>query len=273
MEMAIVSGDFRIEEELWNMLPAVTEVLKLLSNKIDFLQRPNVTMSDAYGVWLELEFRLERMKDCPFAVIMLDKLVQRRDQMKIIDNEVMLSALFLDLRFNRFLSTSQKELVNKHLQYLHQKLNLKRNLQISVAVPPTEHQSDPGNDTNELEQILREMDSTRDNSQSVPSIMSDSLPEEMNAFCEIERANATTDVVADWEARKFSFSILYELAKVVLAASPTQGSVERNFSTMEFVLTKRRNRLTEENLENLLFLKLNSQLFHEVCENGEITFE
>lgn len=259
-----------MEENLWNDLPGVVAVLKIISNKMIYLQKQNITMSDAYGVWLELEFLLKKIENCSFAAYMLEKLIYRRDQMKIVDNDVMLAAMFLDLRFNRLLSKNQKERAIKHIQYLHEKIQQKKHLEIPVPSPIQRTVS--SDDPNVLEQILRNMESAERNL-PVEVTADRSLNKEIEQYGEIERANARTNVITEWQARKYDFPILYELAMVVLAVSPTQASVERNFSTLEFVLNKRRNRLTEENLESVLFVKLNKGLFYEAFDCGAFTFE
>lgn len=271
VELAVANKDFHMEENIWNDIPAIVEVLKLFSKKMDYMQKENITMSDMYGVWLELEIRLKKMKNCSFATVILDKLVQRRTQMNIVENDVMLSAIFLDLRFHRHLSIEQKDKASKHLHYLSQKMSLKGNKQIYV--PPSKPHTVSTSDSM-LENILQEIESTEGNScATVPSIMNNTLNEEIISFCEIGRANATVDVIAGWEARRFKFPILYELARTVLAVAPTEVSVERNFSILELVLSKRRNRLTNEHLEMILFIKLNSSLFYEVFEEVEFLFE
>lgn len=55
---------------------------------------------------------------------------------------------------------------------------------------------------------------------------------------------------------------LYELSQMVLAAPCTQVSVERSFSALSVILTDRRLRISDENLANILFVKLNDDLFN-----------
>lgn len=73
--------------------------------------------------------------------------------------------------------------------------------------------------------------------------------------------SADSCVLDFWEQKKPSEPHLYALAQVVLAASCTQVSVERAFSALGLILTERRERLSEENLERILFVKLNDELF------------
>lgn len=78
--------------------------------------------------------------------------------------------------------------------------------------------------------------------------------------------NAQFDILKYWESQKITSPILYRLAMVVLAAPSTQVSVERAFSGLKLILTDHRMRLTEKSVENLLVLKLNSDLLEKVSK-------
>lgn len=204
VDLAVANKDFHMDENIWNDLPAIVEVLKIFANKMDYMQKENITMSDTYGVWLELEIRLKKMINCSFAAVILDKLLHRRTQMNIVENDVMLSAIFLDLRFHRHLSIEQKDKASKHLHYLSQKMGIKGNKQINV--PPSTPHTVSTIDDSMLENILQEIESTQGTScATVP--VNNTLNEEIKAFCEIERANATVDVIAGWNALRFKFLI------------------------------------------------------------------
>lgn len=72
-----------------------------------------------------------------------------------------------------------------------------------------------------------------------------------------------TDIVHWWEEHKSSDDDnLYSLACVALAVPCTQVSVERAFSAFGQVLTAFRTRLQKTRMEMILFIKLNSELFH-----------
>lgn len=273
MELAITSVDFRMEEMAWNDLIDLVAVLQIMSNKMDYLQKPDVTMSDAYGLWLELEGSLKRL-DNPFARIMLNSVLHRRSEMRIIENDVMISALFLDLRFNLLLTSNQRDTAIKHLRYMYQKLRQRRDSVLYSAPTTQTIQTQTGNETSMLEEILREMESTATYQiNKAQGATNHSLDEELTKFCVKERENASVNIITAWERRKYEFPILYELAKIVLTVSPTEASVKMNFSTLEYVLSKRRTRLAEVNLDLILLLKLNDSLFYEAFENGEISFE
>lgn len=68
------------------------------------------------------------------------------------------------------------------------------------------------------------------------------------------------DVLEHWRGLQSSDPEMAELANVVLSIPASQVSVERAFSSLPLILTKKRTRLGDQNLERLLFVKLNERL-------------
>lgn len=66
------------------------------------------------------------------------------------------------------------------------------------------------------------------------------------------------NILEFYHSIKFRKPHLYKLALTVLATPATQVSVERAFSALNFILTEKRNKLSQENLNSLLVVKLNS---------------
>lgn len=75
------------------------------------------------------------------------------------------------------------------------------------------------------------------------------------------RQNYGYDVWEHWVNRRYTHPELYAVAIVVLATPSNQVSVERSFSALPLIMTDRRSRIGEENLGNILFVKLNKDLF------------
>lgn len=79
------------------------------------------------------------------------------------------------------------------------------------------------------------------------------------------RQSHAYDVWHHWVNRKTTHPELYAVAMVVLAVPSNQVSVERSFSALPLVLTDLRSGISEENLENILIIKLNKDLFDAVA--------
>lgn len=89
------------------------------------------------------------------------------------------------------------------------------------------------------------------------NMQSQTIKRHIDDFLQYPRISAISDVLQFWDDRRAH--PLYDLACVVLAVPATQVSVERNFSTLKFIYSNLRCRLTEQNLANILFIKLNSK--------------
>lgn len=265
-----------MDDETWKELERFVNILSLFANKIKYLQKANLSLTDVYGVWLELECRLKKVANCSLAKNLLEKLIFRKAEMHIVENDVTLAGLFLDLRFQFMLTPEQKEKAKNHLLYLWQKIESKKKESENNSELPvmenTQMEFQINDCDDELEQIMREMERQQSDA-GTSNVENISILEEITKFSAKGRSNATNDMNKSWEAEKFIFPILYELAKTIMAVAPTEVSVERNFSTLDFILNKRRNRLTDPNLEMILFTKLNKSLFYHAFETQEFNFD
>lgn len=64
-----------------------------------------------------------------------------------------------------------------------------------------------------------------------------------------------------WYARRNQEPLLYELVEIIVAAAPTQTSVERAFSALSFILNPLRSQISDHHLEAVLIIRLNPSLF------------
>lgn len=278
LELAVTNTDYHMDEETWNKVKLVVDILALFAHKMTFLQKSNLSLADVYGVWFELECRLKKIENCSLAKNLSQRLIFRGAERHIFENDVTLAALFLDLRFHFMLTSEQKEKAKNHLLCLWQRIDSKKkesgtNIDLpTMQTKQTASHVDYCDDA--LEMIMREMEFQQSNSDAgALSAGNISILEEIAKFSAKGRIIATNDMSKSWEADKFTFPILYELARTIMAVAPTEVSVERNFSTLDFILNKRRNRLSDPNLEMILFTKLNHPLFYDAIERQELDFD
>lgn len=86
------------------------------------------------------------------------------------------------------------------------------------------------------------------------------IESELNSF-DPEPLSSGKNIIDYWNSQKSRQKHLYELAKCIYAIPPTEVEIERDFSQLNFVLTQRRNNLSEKNLEAILRIHLNKELF------------
>lgn len=89
-------------------------------------------------------------------------------------------------------------------------------------------------------------------------------PEIIKAYSEIEnqekRIDINQDIVEYQGKQKYKLPYLSKLALIIHAVPATQVSVERAFSALKIMLDDLRCNLPLENLEKLMFVKLNFML-------------
>lgn len=81
-----------------------------------------------------------------------------------------------------------------------------------------------------------------------------------------EPIKSGVDIFQYWESRKNEDEILYKLATTILSIPATEVQIERDFSKLDFIFSKRRGRLEHERLDDIMVIHLNVELFEEVKE-------
>lgn len=84
---------------------------------------------------------------------------------------------------------------------------------------------------------------------------------EFERFKRLKRIEKEASVLDFWKENKTKFPILYELSQVLFSVSNGQTSVERAFSSLDYVFSNRRCNLDANILNDILLIRLNSDLF------------
>lgn len=111
-----------------------------------------------------------------------------------------------------------------------------------------------------LEEFLR----SKDASQNIQCLNAHVMERKIEALCQVERLNSGDNIFEYWQEKKSEDNALYVLSQTVLAVPSSQVSVERAFSALGLVLTQKRTHISETNLNNVLIVKLNNELFEKV---------
>lgn len=140
---------------------------------------------------------------------------------------------------------------------LWEKIRLKDKTEAS----PLEENNDPINfnvsSVSRVEAMLRKKHSHQDFGRQ-------SIERKVKQLSFQPRASAESNVLDYWERQKITEPEMHKLAQVVLSVPCTQVTAERAFSALGLILTDRRVNLSEKMLSNVLFVKLNSDLFDQV---------
>ncbi len=172
---------------------------------------------------------------------------------------VMAVATLLDPRFKKlpFSDKSELDVVTRHMTHELASLKTSEGSQSeSDSLPATE--SLPVPKTNELwasfDQKVTDYNSRR-------STMSDSIVKVRQYFDEgnIDREK---NLLEWWQQNSSRFPNLQKLARKYLCTPGSSVPSERVFSTAGQLISERRSRITPQNIDMMLFLNKNSELFH-----------
>lgn len=191
----------------------------------------------------------------------------------ILKNDIMICAVFLDPRYRSEIvqhkSIAEPEyaidklvLLWKQLNQMEKKKSIIQNDLSSGSIVEINTSHDSLDGLNEYlkrgtpdENIVRNHEQNEE--YDIRSLLENFNPEWLSV---------KESILKYWENSKESHPILYKLATAVFAVPPTEVQIERDFSILDNILTKRRMRLQPDMLEAILLLNLNKDLFYIVKE-------
>lgn len=260
---------FILLQRKWNALKEISYALSIPYNATISLQKRSLTLSDVFGIWLKMTLHLEACvkkgyNETELAQHLLDTMNERKEE--IMNNPMMLSAIFLDPRFRIQITRDE----SKVQQAKNNLMNIWRRLLTLEKSEPAEEEKET-NISNQSEKSFEydeqaELDNYLSGCTAEPTV-----PNETRRDVDIEHLldtfdpeplKSTESVIKFWEDNKHKHIELYKLAVVVMAIPPTEVQKERDFSKLNFVFTNRRCRLTEERLDDIMTINLNTEMFY-----------
>lgn len=271
---------FKLLKRKWLVLKELAFILSIPYKATVSFQRQSLTLSDVFGIWIDMQLHLtacsKRMNyQTNLAKHLLCTLSERKEV--IFKNPFMSGALFLDPRF-------RNQIVRDDRKMEQAKETLKnvwrRFVALSVSDTNTTQASD---EINNVSTGSSNISFDYDTEGELDKYLNGVSPEKSKS-CEVDiellldsydpaPIKAKENILEYWESRKDEDEHLYKLAMVVLAIPPTEVQIERDFSNLNFVFSDRRCQLTEERLEDIMGIHLNDELFHEVKEEELIEIQ
>lgn len=254
-------------ETEWDAVIEILLVLKPFYEATKQLQSVQRGLSDFYGDWIRITVKVSKSKNTELVGNIREQMEKWKVQ--LLHNPIMISAIFLDPRYQRGLSTEQKDLAIFFLTGLYQKLSL---LESKSPENVNENHGQPANDSNSSEEeMLQYLNCTQGEGNVNPTINQNStsllnVEEALKEFIGVTES-LKLPLMGYWEANK-SKTVLYKLSQVIFAIPPTQTTVERAFSSLALILTPLRNRLSDENLQNILLVRLNQDILTQLRNEG-----
>lgn len=254
-------------------------MLKAVFDVTIAIQAPDFTLSDFFCSWLKIQIRLQkRVKDTfcltKLAHVLLESLNCRK--IGLLKHPAMLCAIYLDSRVYKELNDKEIMIAKTALADLHEKI-------VELKSNPKDSSMNSVNDS--LEEYFRQRDGPIDNSNKVSDRRVEFMQMLDNFRCAMQsnslkrkqgQAGASNNVFSIsefWEKQKMLYPSLYEVASVIIAIPPSQATVERSFSALNYLFSNRRCGLNPSLLENCLMIKLNADIAQAVNERDLIEAE
>lgn len=248
-----------LSESEWTAVEHLISILKPFYDCTIKLQSDNCALSDFYGYWLSISHKLGKITHYPDFI---EKLKNQMNDYKdrLLENPVLISAVYLDPRYQRSLSREKRQTAVLFLSGLYRKAISFESEENTVAGQQPDADIDDafiefmeslGRDSVGDERITQSESEKRNNLDIT------TLLENFNGI----QGNLNVPVLDFWKSNKTARPELFKLAQIIFAVPPTQTSVERAFSVFAIIFTPRRNQLGDGILQDILLVRLNSDIF------------
>jgi hypothetical protein len=258
-----------LTEDQWNKIINLLEILRPVAELTSRLQYEQLDVSQFIAFWKFAMFQLEQNPD-PKAAI-LRKMIQKREEV-MFENEILVAGMYLDKRFHNLLTYDQKAKAEDFIfkvwakQKLISNINEEKEPEDVEIVEPVVSNSNYSNFENYIQIQMQTQGSASSSSYSQTSQTNstkNSLQLELEKYSQMPSLNADLNykMIEYWKLLE-DLPILREIVLNILAAPVTEVSVERMFSHLNFILNPRRNRLKNDILEDIMFLRLNDRFLN-----------
>lgn len=257
-----IRGNLLTHED-WIEVEILISILKPFNKYSTKLQAKSCGLSDFYGYWLSIQLAMKKLNNDELVLLILDEMKNR--EQSLFANPVMISAVYMDPRYQRTLKDNQKKLAIYFLSQLY--LKIKR-IEANEENPDTNDTDIAGGNRINISNCSETSEDLADflnNFEAGQNQNETETPENWKQYIEsllkdFDGTNIPLSIpVLDfWKNEKKSKPELHMLASVIYVVQATQTSVERAFSIFSLILTSRRTRLSDQNLQNILCIKLNN---------------
>lgn len=245
-EMKVVYPTLAICNNDWRKMEQIIKTLKYPYATTLRLQSENLTMSEAYAAWFKCKLELSKIGDA--YSIPLKSSIVKREKTLLTKCGPMISAVFLDPRYQNLLSADEKEFAKAHLVCVYRHLLLLE-----------KKEKQPENEDIEIVEDKSGIDILTEymvaKSKQPISKQKVNISPLFDNFDNMEIMPVNTNIFEFWQNKN---QLIEKIAKIVLAVPASQVSVERVFSILKWILSEKRNRIEESLLEEILLIISNS---------------
>lgn len=257
------------------MIKELVSLLQIPYNVTVAFQYKKLTLSDVFGRWLGMQLHLEsciKKSKTGLAKLLYGAMKNRNEH--IFNNPLMSSALYLDPRFHFELQKYPEKVsqAKEHMLSIWRRLNILRtNSNASRQAEVCNVSSDSIDfDFDEMEAIAKHLQrgsrNAHEENENIPLQNCENDIEQIIDLYQPNQIPLNSSILSYWEDIKEEHNELYRIAMVVFSVPPTEVQIERDFSHLDCVFTKRRSNLCQSRLEEIFLIHLNPDLFHIVAK-------
>lgn len=246
----------------WQQLDEILAVMHPCYIRMKQMQNEAITLSEFYGVWLRIEMHLLQMMGKPNNQV--DLAHKLNDTMnsykaKVFSNPLMLCAIFLDPRYSCTLEAKKMLTARSKLIEIFERIRT-RNEQ-------SYHFDDFGKFIAEKARLIDTTSSSKE-LHEITKAQFDliAIEKELNELQKYPQAEPGLNILQFWNENNIRFPKLYSLAMLIMAIPSSQTSIERNFSSLTFILNPLRTKLSSKLLENILLIRSNKELYYSIID-------
>lgn len=253
--------EFPLLLEKWHELKDLVRILSIPYKATVELQRRNLTLSDTYGIWVEIKLRLQRTRDNGTSTTgLVDTLLAEIDKRNdsILSNPAMKAAIFLDPRYRLGIVRDQiaMETAKQFIIDMHHRLTFLKSVGNEIDSQTNIANNNDSDDNFDIQSELnrywgRESIASSHHLSDFEAILDTFDPPVM----------AIRDNLFDYWNSPDCDPYLRNVAMAIFSISPTEVETERDFSALKRVLSDHRSGLSKETLQNIMTINLNQDLY------------
>lgn len=239
---------FVVDDVFWNEVEEIVSVLQSSYNFTIEMQRIGYGLSDFYIGWLRVKRNLQRFVKSAPRFNLAGKLVDNMDKRSpsLFKSPLFLCSVFLDPRIMFILSDEQKATAAMDIIKIHERVTESSKI----------YDENSGNDT--LDEIQNEFRAQHIGQQNA----SVNLLQVISTYETEQPCDMKKPVMEFWEKNADKYSLLVPIADILHAVPSNQTCTERAFSSLSYIRSKHRMSMSDQNLSNVLMVRLNKEIYY-----------
>ena len=244
----------KISDDNWEEMSTLDGILTPAHEACLNLQNEQLSMSDFFNVITKCKLAIKKINNSYSGIF--ERVLHTR-LVNIMNNDTMLSCIYLDPRYQILLNNEQKNSAIQHICEMHDYIirDYKQDDSFPDSSLPKEDYHPLEKEFDEIDELILTKEREFAKFIKIP-VSKQNFRTAVENFDNIQRISRNEDPRKYWKNNTLHGE-LSEIANILFAVPVTQVSVERAFSTLKFILADNRDRLSEDMLEDILFIKLN----------------